>query len=79
MDCHVATALVTCVMECRVPGGWPGRELVCVLFLPHDADAVVTHVSVESVQREKVFTTMVVPNSQVRAHAGDGERGEGEL
>lgn len=66
MECHIAT--VFCEFEMTVSGTvLPGGS--GVLFLPKHYDATITEVTIENLNRDSMYTTLLVPKDQGERHA----------
>ncbi|GMH45075.1 hypothetical protein BSKO_13032 [Bryopsis sp. KO-2023] len=72
IECHIATAFV--VFEFTVDGSnAPGGQ--AVVFLPKHYEATVTEVKVENLERDSLYTTLIIPKDEAGKYAGKGGGG----
>ncbi|KAK9807041.1 hypothetical protein WJX72_011563 [[Myrmecia] bisecta] len=62
---------VTLRMSCYLPPTTEyNRKLPCGFFLPRQADATVTDVTIENMSRDVVYATVIVPNEETSGFGG---------
>lgn len=66
LECHIATAF--CEFEMTVNGSTlPGGQ--GVVFLPKHYDATITEVMIENLNRDQMYTTVLVPKDDTERYA----------
>ena len=66
LECHIAT--VFCELELTVDGStMPGGQ--GVVFLPKHYDATITEVTIENLNRDSMYTTILIPKDDSERYA----------